>query len=97
MPTSNEETKVFEEIHKNVDTDLVDFLAKALKTQGQMSTSKVASTLAYMIAEALTQSGKLSGKEVCRITTAYGEYIHQTAHWMVVYDEENNGKNATRQ
>lgn len=72
------------EIHKSYDLDLHKALDNWFDSQrssdgSTLKTGQVMATLAYYMAHTIYRDCE-TDDEICMITQAYGDYIHQSAH-----------------
>lgn len=88
MPDSNKMT--FEEfshqVHDLVDLSLMEAIRDALVSKGQLKTNVVCATLAYMLADGISQHID-SHDHICMLAEGYAHYIHSAAHGMKKADE----------
>lgn len=85
------------QLHDLVDHDLGDAIRSAIVAhKTKVRTSAVASTLSYLLADALVQLAD-SQNHICELSPAFEHYIHACAHSMFECAEEDEGKGQTKQ
>lgn len=70
------------DIHDAVDFELVEVIHNAMRGHKETQlVGAVLGALAIVLAEAIATSA-VSDDKVCLIADRYGEYVHQTAHFL---------------